>query len=226
MTGLPRNLSLIGAVVLGLSALGAQAQQVTEIDGWQSYKFGMTPDEARAVPRLDWGKLDHSTFALDANAAALPAMTSITTIKRAGHSFAIELSFDQDKLENVTLRTTNEDTIPFRRRSECVERFEDLLRDFEHRYGPFIPFQSAHPTERVGAMDQSIEWRTLSDSASQYQLAREEFAGTIAAEADARTKWGPPGVQLHMSWSRGSASQGRSCELEIRYRSSKLSDHG
>src|ERR1700680_3046464 len=85
--------AVLAIAVIGLSVSMAAAI-VTTLQGWGNYKFGMTPDQIRALPGTSWSELKSLTD------GALQYMNALTAIKIEGHDFRVGVYFDPDKKLN------------------------------------------------------------------------------------------------------------------------------
>src|SRR5215475_14540034 len=122
-----RRSMLLLLVLLGLCA-PASAET---LDGWDKLKFGMTPDQVRAVPGMSWNDL-----------VKLPVPGGISTMDTkavvtglAGEKFTVRLTFDGasklNGIDLVSVRSLEE--------KPCRALTHKLVAGGELAYGPFMP---------------------------------------------------------------------------------------
>jgi hypothetical protein len=158
----------IAAFSLGLSIAGAIE---TTLQGWGDYRFGMTPDQTRALPGASWSDLGSFPD------GSIHYMTALASSRIEGHDFRVGVYFDKDK----KLKSINFIEVATARPSaECERGFQDLLRSFEARYGSFSP--QLKPADAV--RPSTIEWRSLPASTSQYYVLTVGGHGVIGGHGD------------------------------------------
>ena len=143
-------------VSIGLSLPIAAALETT-LQGWENYRFGMTPDQTRALSGTSWSDLKSLPD------GSIQYMIGLTTVRIEGHDFHIGVYFDKDqKLKSIGLA----EVATARPSSQCEREFQDLLRSFEARYGIFSPQLKPDDVTRPN----SIEWRPLPGGNSTYYV--------------------------------------------------------
>jgi hypothetical protein len=142
--------------VIGLGLSIAPAIETT-LRGWGDYRFGMTPDQTRALPGISWSELKSLPD------GSIQYMNALAATRIEGHDFQVGVYFDQDKkLKSISFTEVG----TARPSSECERAFQDLLRTFETRYGSFSP--QLKPGDAIGPS--IIEWRPLPGGTSKYYV--------------------------------------------------------
>jgi hypothetical protein len=182
-------------VVVGLSLTSAVAVE-TSLQGWGDYRFGMTPDQVRALPGSSWSRLETKP------GLGFFYMNGISTTSIEGRNFKALVTFDGGKklLKSVTF-TEAEAIRPF---SECERGFQDLLRKFETRYGSFSP--DIKPKKELGA---TVEWRTLSGGTSKYLILRPDSGNGFHLEA--KRHFAQASVMVYVD------AGGNNCKINIEF---------
>jgi hypothetical protein len=145
---------LIAVISLSLSIAAAIE---TTLQGWGDYRFGMTPDQTRALPGTSWSDLKSLPDGL------IHYMNALAATRIEGHDFRVGVYFDKDKkLKSISFTEVG----TARPSSECERGFQDLLRSLETRYGSFSPQLKPEDTVRPS----TIEWRPLPGSSSKYYV--------------------------------------------------------
>ena len=102
----------------------------TTLDGWDAYKFGMSPDQVRTIPGKTWGRLNRS-------GAKCAYMDSYDLAEFAGDSCVVSFKFDPlDKRVRCELFTTDLSA------ESCKSCFLKWLQACEEQYGAFSPYDS------------------------------------------------------------------------------------
>src|ERR1700743_2331963 len=119
------------AAILAVAATAALAVDAQVLDGWGALRFGMSPDQARSVPGLSFGKYSPKDL-LQRN---LGAMASTKPGLIDGIPYKFDLFFNSySALYEIGL--WNEKPTA---RAECEARFLTLLGGLEKSYGGFAP---------------------------------------------------------------------------------------
>jgi hypothetical protein len=144
----------IAVIGLGLSMAAAIE---TTLQGWGEYRFGMTPDQTRTLPGTSWSDLKSLPD------KSIHYMNALAATRIEGHDFQAGVYFDKDKKLKSISFTEIGTTRPS---SECERGFQDLLRNFETRYGSFSP--QLKPGDAI--RPSIIELRPLPGGTSKYYV--------------------------------------------------------
>jgi hypothetical protein len=146
------------------------------LEGWGTYKFGMTIGQVQKLGGHDWYSLP---LMPGAGGAFLAARDK--NIEQYGLRFTgLILLFDRDeKLFRIQLSYERGGPTL----DGCRQKFEDLLRQLDAQYGPFQPFgyTSANPT--AAAIKTTAE-RSLSRTQSHYREVEMGPVGSGPLQAD------------------------------------------
>lgn len=148
----------IAAFAAGLLACTpVQAAKIS--DGWGGYKFGMSPDQARAVPGRSWGPLK--------GAEPIALMEALKPVTQNGVSYDLSLWFrPASTLDQIFLSSSKTTTW-----EECGQIFLAALKHGESDYGAFAPLRAdAKPVSVEGGVTSSVELHDVPDAKSRYQL--------------------------------------------------------
>jgi hypothetical protein len=163
------------ALSIGITFLSLNVASAIEntLEGWDHYKFGMTPDQVRAIPGRSWLRLE--TYPGSAGTPnELHFMISGEPVSFAELNFQLTTYYKKKGLVEITLK----DSAKILDRSACEQAFQDLLRKSEARYGFFSP------TDRpVKNQSSEAEWRILPGSTSKY-LFTKMTAGSLVIGAE------------------------------------------
>ncbi len=169
-------------------------------DGWDIYKFGMTPEQVQNIPALRWGDVKKNTifnivvYRLDAG--------GVTTLD--GRTYKPAVFFDEKrKLDGIALMAVEKASAP-----QCEASLQQLLRTYQKQYGDFTP-KAAKGTK--GATQ--IDWRNLPSTHSQYSVinsARTPDAPKFESQHEFHDA-ADTAVDLSAAMDRDS------CDLEIRF---------
>jgi hypothetical protein len=173
------------ALLLATPALAAQA-----IDGWNGYKFGMSPDAARAVPGISFGPYSSKNL-MNEDVGAMSSKMAMLN----GRAYTLDLFFNAaQKLNRAYLE--NQITAA---RPECEKRFLDLVTLMEKSYGRFL---AVNPQRRRSSADTpqvSLVWNK--QGANSYELATIFLNGETASAWRARNGQGGKYVDIAATWS-------------------------
>jgi hypothetical protein len=138
------RLALLG---LALSASIVPALADTALDGWGPYKFGMTPDQVRAIPGATWNDLKKIPMA--GAGATLDSKKPITALDG---KYAAQFTFDAaNHLTMIDLGRSMEIQQP-----ACNAQAGKLTAAAEQVYGPFQPDQTLVKSTTPGITYQAV----------------------------------------------------------------------
>lgn len=202
---------LVLALAAGILVCGgAMAEVPDNLEGWQGFKFGLTPDQARRVPGYELGRYSRKNL-LNQNQGA---MASIKPAAIHGMPFKFDLWFNAfERLYEIALQNQKITT-----RAECELSFLSLLAAEEKTYGEFKPVYAARKANERDQMPVAIEWRK-GEGPSQYQLATAYLGEETASVWDARKVYGPRKyLDIAVMWSAGEKNPQALCLTQIDYR--------
>lgn len=139
-----KTLLLSCALLAGLGAGAAMAQQPAAIEGWGKLKFGMSIDEAvKATPEIPWEDVEacksrhqKPEVGLDPWCTLSTAYSGPYSITIAGVEFFPTLTFDQHgQLTRITLSTTYAHLTSVNER-ECRDGINRVEDGVSGRFGP------------------------------------------------------------------------------------------
>jgi len=105
------------------------------LDGWGPFKFGMTPEQARAVPGVSWRGPNGSRPGAGAKPANVPIMMSRPMTSEYGPDTGVFLAFNgEQKLMMIKLLLKDTEFA-----TDCEKTFRTLLTRLDAKYGPFAP---------------------------------------------------------------------------------------
>jgi hypothetical protein len=124
-----RAFTLLATSVLLLAGMPSVSNAVADVspDGWGQFRFGMTPEQAHAVPGFSWQR--------DINIPTMAMMFSLPMTSEYGPNTNVSLSFNGDKKLN-DIRLSAGDT---RSAANCEKSFLDTLGRLDRKYGAFAP---------------------------------------------------------------------------------------
>lgn len=200
-------LALGASFLLSAPALGQTAQT---LDGWQGFKFGLSPDQARKVPGAEFGRYSRKNL-LDQNQGAMASKQPATI---NGMGFKFDLWFNAfEHLYEIALQ--NQKVIT---RAECEMGFLTLLAAYEKTHGEFKPVYTARKANEKDQLPVAIEWRKAGGP-SQYQLATAYLGAETASVWEARKVYGARTyLDIAAVWSAGSNTTQALCLTQIDYR--------
>ena len=199
--------SLISSAVLAQT----QSQSLPQnLDGWQGFKFGMGPDQARKVPGFEFGRYSRKNL-LDQNQGAMAAKTPATI---NGVPYKFDLWFNAfESLYQILMQ--NEKTTS---RAECEANFLKLLATSEKSYGEFKPVYDERKKNDQDTVPIAIEWKKSEGANSQYQLATAYLGLETASVWDARRTYGRRYLDLAAMWSAGREDSQAVCLMQLDFR--------
>ncbi len=202
-------LALAASVPIISFLAGAPASAQT-LDGWQGFKFGLSPDQARKVPGFQFGRYSRKNL-MDQNQGA---MASTKPVIINGMGFKFDLWFNAfERLYEIALQNQKITT-----RAECEIGFISLLATQEKAYGEFKPVYTARKAREGDQMPLAIEWRKAGGP-SQYQLATAYMGFETASVWNARKVYDARHyLDIAAMWSAGSKTTQAVCLTQIDYR--------
>jgi len=185
------------------AAVDAPARAQKKMDGWGPFKFGMTPEQARAVPGVSWRR--------DINTPIMVMMHSLPMTSEYAPDTDVMLTFNADqKLMAIHLLFKGTQSA-----ADCDKAFQNLLTRLDAKYGAFAP-----------GGDRDLEWFTqdvlvrgglledtsalkLSGSRSRYwrRTVLPNISG-INLEAEAKRSFGSRSIEALMFQKDGSGKDG------------------
>ena len=189
------------AVTLCLSAAAGSATAQSKLDGWGQFRFGMTPDQARAAPGVSWPpavKTKANAANANANASTADAMESLPMTSEYGPDTHVSLNFNADqKLQEIRLNFTDTQSA-----ADCENAFQKTLARLDAKYGAFAG-NAKDDWSVPGDSGQSLLERTspekLAGSRSGY--SRRTILPNISGlnlETEARRAFGTSWIELGM----------------------------
>jgi hypothetical protein len=201
-------LALVMILAVGMpQALAAQA-----IDGWGGYKFGQSPDQARAVPGQIFGPYSARNL-WNENKGAMGAKKDSQLY---GQPWALNLFFDAySKLNGLSLENEKKTTS----RDACEQNFLSVLAELEKTYGALAAVNPQRKWVATDTPPTQLDWR--SQGASHYQFAAISFADEYGFAWKARkSQGGNQGanyVELSATWSGKPDDKANPCITDINF---------
>ena len=175
-----------------LAAILPAAAAPAALDGWGLLKFGMSPDQARAVPGITFGRYGARNILNQLHGA----MAAKKPILVNGIPYSLDLNFNTfEALAQITLqneKTTSE--------ADCRDRFLALLGQLEKNYGALAPVYTARKKNDQDVLPISIEWQN-GLGASRFQLATVFMGAETAYVWNARKLFDGRYVDASAVWS-------------------------
>jgi hypothetical protein len=183
---MPRSAWIFASfALLATPVLASQA-----IDGWNGYKFGMSPDAARAIPGISFGPYSSKNL-MNENVGAMSSKMAMLN----GRAYTLDLFFDaSQKLNRAYLE--NQITAS---RPECEKRFLDLVTLMEKSYGRFLAVNPQRQRNNADTPPVSLVWKK--QGANSYELATIFLNGETASAWRARNVQGGKYVDIAATWS-------------------------
>ena len=208
---MPNNLNtVIGLVLSLLPMVGCANNQIaaeTTQNGWENYKFGMSPDQVRAFPGASWLPIFTTS-----SGEKISLLTSRTPFNRYGIDFGqTRLTFSADlKLTGIALTYAVFGKSP----DDCEKQLQTLLPILEHRYGVFVPALAENDVH-IG-LGSPIVWRDVPGSKSRYSYDTIPSFGAIGtiSSAEAKHMIGAGYVDVRMIAGNG---QRENCGLTVSF---------
>jgi hypothetical protein len=150
------------AFIFAIALLGtAPVLAATPLDGWNGYKFGLSPDAARAVPGMVFGPYSAKNL-MNEDKGAMAAKKDVSL-----YSFAwtLDLFFNAgQKLDAINLENERKFS-----RQDCEKNFLTVLTQLEKSYGALTAVNPERKRNDADTPPTSLEWRMW--GASRYQFA-------------------------------------------------------
>jgi hypothetical protein len=179
----------------------------TALDGWGAYKFGMSPDAARAIQGQTFGPYSAKNI-WNENKGAMGAKTQPVI---NGVHYAFNLFFDDvSKLNGISLENEKNSSL-----GNCGGAFLTLLAQQEKSYGGFNPVDPERKRDESQTPPTSVEWK--SQDSSRYELATVTLADEYAYAWKARKGDGVHYVEIHATWSSKPDDPAAPCVSGITY---------
>ena len=191
---------LIAGLVIG-PALAA-----TPLDGWNGYKFGMSPDAARAVPGQTFGLYSPKNF-LGENKGAMGAKKNSIVY---GLPWTLNLFFADDKMNALSLENEKKSSL-----ADCEKTFLTVLDALGKSYGGLAPVNPERARKDSDTPPTSLEWKT--EGQSRYQLATVTLDDEYAYAWKARKNQGGNYVELATTWSAAPKTTSAPCVTDINF---------
>ena len=195
----------LAAALLALSPALAAPAAAPVLDGWGSFKFGMSPEKARAVPGQDFGRFSAKNL-LNQNDGA---MSSKKPVPLYGVPYSLDLHFGSfESLRRISMwheQTTSQ--------ADCETAFLTLLSRLQKDYGKFLPI---YPEQKKNDQDQlpmSVAWKPG------YQLATAYLAAETAYVWSGRAVFGARYIDAAAVWSAGPETDRAVCLTEVEFTS-------
>jgi hypothetical protein len=171
--------------------LATPALATAPIDGWNSYKFGMSPGAARAVPGVAFGPYSPKNM-MDENVGTMAAKGTVLV---NGRGYSLDLYFDaSQKLNRAYLENQLKALRP-----DCERRFLDLVTVMEKNYGRFLAVNPQRKRSDADTPPVALEWRKV--GADSYQLSTIYLSGETASAWKARNVLGGNYMDISATWS-------------------------
>ncbi len=205
------------AVSFGLAALApamvvlaaTPAFAAAPLDGWNSYTFGLSPDQARAVPGIAFGPYS----AKNLQDQDVGAMSAQKPIRLNGIAFSRDLFFEPPKkLSRISLENQTRTVQP-----DCDTRFIGMLSFLEKTYGGFKPVNP----QRLKKNDQdelpsTVVWKIR--DGLRYQLTTVPLAGETGYVWAARKTDGKHSLDVAATWSAADGDTAVTCLVNVDFR--------
>jgi hypothetical protein len=177
------------------------------LDGWNGYKFGMSPDAARAVPGQTFGPYSSKNL-MNENKGAMAAKKESPLY---GLSWALNLFFDSNgKMNALSLENEKKSS-----RDACEKTFLNVLAQLEKSYGGLSPVNPERKRKETDTPPTSLEYRL--QGASRYQFATVALDDEYAFVWQARKSVGGNYVDLTATWSGKPEGPEAPCIADINY---------
>jgi hypothetical protein len=178
------------------------------LDGWNAYKFGMSPDAARAVPGQTFGPYSPKNL-MNENRGAMSAKKPVSLFALP---WTLDLFFNaSEKLDEITLENEKKSS-----RNDCEKTFLTGLAQLEKSYGGFSTVNPQRNRNDADTPPTALEWRA--QGASHYQFATVALAEEYAFVWKARRNSGGNTVDLTASWSGKPDEKSAPCVTNMDYK--------
>ena len=171
--------------------LATQVLAATALDGWGAYKFGMSPDAARAIKGQTFGPYSAKNI-WNENKGSMGA-TSHPVIDGVAYDFNLYFD-DASKLNGISLANEKQSSL-----ADCGSGFLTLLAQQEKNYGGFNPVDPQRKRDASQTPPTSLEWKN--QGGSRYELATLTLPDEYAYAWKARKGDGYHYVEVYATWS-------------------------
>lgn len=177
----------LSSLLLIAITMRVSAAEATSLEGWGEYKFGMTPEQVRAVPGLSWSDLHRESL----GEATSNWIASSNTEQIARRQFGATFYFGSAEgfedpapmLEQMILKNSGTE----RTADSCEQGFIEVLDDTERGRGRFKPQHppQAETSDALGA----TAWRRTPDGNSTYEwrTVKIKAVGKLVPGGDSQT---------------------------------------
>lgn len=194
------------ALLLPTLALMTPAWAAQPIDGWNGYKFGMSPDAARAVPGATFGPYSAKNL-LNENVGAMASKK----VQLNGRDYTLDLYFDaSQKLNRAFLQNQINASQP-----DCEKRFLDLVTLMEKTYGPFKPANPQRQRSDADKPQVSLVWKNV--GASGYQLSTVFLDDETVSAWKSRNTQGKHYLDIAAAWSGKAQDTHNACVTTLEF---------
>lgn len=223
------------AITSCLLAAAGPATAQNKLNGWGQFKFGMMPEQARAVPGVSWPRAANANAGASASASDPAAITmdSLPMTSEYGPDTHVSLTFNPDrKLREIRLFFTDTQSA-----ADCEKAFLKTLASFDAKVGAFAAAGASEDWSVPGDEGQSLLERTSSlkllGSRSGYwrRTILPNISG-LNLEAEAKRAFGSSSIELEMLQKNGkdgcyrsiafSADMPSKAQLEMQFKLSHI----
>jgi hypothetical protein len=169
--------------VVALAALSAPAPATDSkgLEGWGDYKFGMTPEQVKKIPKASWLDLKTTEFL----GVVINRLQASTLFEIAQRSFSASFYFQSQGLPAPSLQQLMfENKASGQSAASCEAIFLDLLRYAEEQHGAFQATTPAQPEKVESYGSLAIEWRNRPQYKSTYEVRDMKINAGEAAPAE------------------------------------------
>ena len=202
---MPRSLLCLAvAALLGIAPVLA----AEPLDGWGGYRFGMSPDQARAVPGQIFGPYSPKNM-WNENKGAMGAKKDSMLY---GQPWALNLYFDAySRMNGLSLENEKKTST----RDACEQNFLSVLAQLEKAYGALAPVNPQRKWTASDTPPTQLDWRA--QGASHYQFAAVSYADEYGFAWKARKTVNGNYVDLAATWSGKPDDKANPCITDITY---------
>jgi hypothetical protein len=196
--------TLFGAALVLVAPLAVFA--AAPLDGWNGYKFGLSPDDARAVPGIAFGKYS----AKNLQDQDIGAMSAQRPIRLNGIAFSLDLLFEPPKmLSRISMANETKTAQP-----DCETRFVGMLSFLEKSYGGFAPFSPQRQKKNdQDELPSTVAWK--SQAGLRYQLTTVPLPDETGYVWAARKTDGKHTLDVAATWSAKDGDTGIACLINV-----------
>lgn len=198
---------LLGCLVVLLAPPTWAAQP---LDGWNGYKFGQSPDAARAVPGLTFGRFTPKNL-MNEDAGAMSAQNNAML---NGRAYRMTLLFNaSQKLTEIILENQIDLNQP-----DCEKRFLGLMTVLEKTYGPFKAVDPQRKRNDAETPPTALAWKKQGPSG--YQLSTVFLSSETASAWKARVVQNANYADVTAAWSGKADSDQAPCLTDVDFKAS------